>query len=803
MTHLIRRAFWLLLAMGACAEQKPAPEILSVSPARLPQQLEAEVTIEGRNFFTEIRGALESGAPQIDDGFVVRVADQEANEILSFAPQAVEALMPAGLPEGTQAVSITTPGGQTARLDNAVSVEPVMLFIEDGPAGNGQRIMDRSLQVGMSLSLFATVRFADGSFYRGEPVSWSISGSGGTLSEQSGNSTLFEATDVGVAMITASHPALGDVRLVLTVRRCTSNDDCIDPCHSTATCDGGTCVQPAPDKDSDEDGFIDIVCDGGNDCDDNPDACGSNCFPGNTAADGCDGFDQECDGEIDEDPDVTWYEDTDGDGFGKSDVSQVTCNAPAGFASDGSDCDDDPDSCGAACSPGADETLAAGNCADGQDNDCDQMTDDRDRSCIEPNTPPSVQMLVSPGLGSSATTFEGSVTTSDQEDPASALVVEWDWEGDGTFESSGTDSMHSFAADGRYLATARVRDTGGLETWTTFELVVSGGETIEVTTEIDESDANASPTTPGMTGLSLREALTYAAGLGTAAEIYVPPTFEISVGSPVALTGGPITLTADGAKLRCTGATDGLRVESSDNEIFGLVVENCVVGVRVQGSGNRLVRIQANNNSNVGVQLAASNNTLGPACELTANGIGVQLTRASTIRQSRLWRNTGEGVQVGSQADGSEVWGNVIFANRSGVVLSGARATSIRFNTVEGNVDHGVQLSGGAREVTLQCNILSNNGRHGLQASSSNFSERSNNDFFSNGNGPCTACSPQPSSFQLDPEFIDSANDDFRLSPFSALIDRCPDLGLDVNGAAPNNFNGDSPDIGGWESPYR
>ena len=50
------------------------------------------------------------------------------------------------------------------------------------------------------------------------------------------------------------------------------------------------CTQPA--------GFVSDSTD----CDDDPLACGNGCFPGNAAADVCDGNDQDCDSLVDEDP---------------------------------------------------------------------------------------------------------------------------------------------------------------------------------------------------------------------------------------------------------------------------------------------------------------------------------------------------------------------------------------------------------------------------------------------------------------------------------------------------------------------
>ncbi len=85
-----------------------------------------------------------------------------------------------------------------------------------------------------------------------------------------------------------------------------------------------------PDEvDADEDGFALGV-----DCDDddplvNPDA-----------DEICDGRDNNCDGSNDEGTLFTWYADSDGDGFGGTQFTAEACEAPEGYSSDSSDCDD-------------------------------------------------------------------------------------------------------------------------------------------------------------------------------------------------------------------------------------------------------------------------------------------------------------------------------------------------------------------------------------------------------------------------------------------------------------------------------
>ena len=79
----------------------------------------------------------------------------------------------------------------------------------------------------------------------------------------------------------------------------------------------------------------------------------------------CDGEDNDCDGEVDEEDAIdqpTWYADADGDGFGDPASSTTACDQPSGYTTDTQDCDDTD----ASVAPGAPEIAY-----DGVDQDCD------------------------------------------------------------------------------------------------------------------------------------------------------------------------------------------------------------------------------------------------------------------------------------------------------------------------------------------------------------------------------------------------------------------------------------------------
>jgi hypothetical protein len=96
------------------------------------------------------------------------------------------------------------------------------------------------------------------------------------------------------------------------------------------------------------------------DCDDNSNAI----YP--QAEEICDGLDNDCDEEVDEDVLEQFYLDSDGDGFGDDDVIEMGCEAPDNYVPNGNDCDDQD----VYSFPGAIEIC------DGLDNDCDEVVDE-------------------------------------------------------------------------------------------------------------------------------------------------------------------------------------------------------------------------------------------------------------------------------------------------------------------------------------------------------------------------------------------------------------------------------------------
>ncbi|MFA5816734.1 MAG: FISUMP domain-containing protein [Bacteroidales bacterium] len=99
------------------------------------------------------------------------------------------------------------------------------------------------------------------------------------------------------------------------------------------------------------------------------------------------------------------------------------------------------------------------------------------QSCAKENQPPVAQFTTDPVTGNDKTIFvmDASATT-DPDDKAETLVVIWDWEGDGIFDTQYATRKkgdHKYTKSGDYMVTLVVKDPRGLTDTLKVPLVVS------------------------------------------------------------------------------------------------------------------------------------------------------------------------------------------------------------------------------------------------------------------------------------------------------------------------------------------
>jgi PKD repeat protein len=105
------------------------------------------------------------------------------------------------------------------------------------------------------------------------------------------------------------------------------------------------------------------------------------------------------------------------------------------------------------------------------------LTDQTTKQVWVNNTPPSPSFATSPTSGNISTIFTvNASSSSDLEDPLGVLEVRWDWEDDGTWDttwSTTKTSQHQYLSIGTYTIRLEVRDTGGLADQTTEQVWVN------------------------------------------------------------------------------------------------------------------------------------------------------------------------------------------------------------------------------------------------------------------------------------------------------------------------------------------
>jgi hypothetical protein len=331
---------------------------------------------------------------------------------------------------------------------------------------------------------------------------------------------------------------------------------------------------------------------------------------------------------------------------------------------------------------------------------------------------------------------------------------------------------------------------------------------ILVTTVVDELDANATPTSPGPPGLSLREAVAYAKAQAGADVI----GFE-ALSGPVLLSSGlaiddqdALVISGGGQAVDCSAIGNAqacVTVSANDVTIESLELDACP-GKALLVDSTTSFRLESSTiqgcdgvqiNSNVGSAVVRGNRVD------SSSGDCFTVQAAAEMLDNEISNCGGVAIKVSSTvaAVGTVVRGNLIYLTDTGVLLGlNSDDSVVDHNTIGDASIDAINLAASVAGVFVRNNALVSS-QHGLNGSDGQFAARSNNLYWSNSAADCSGCTVDASSLLSDPLFENEAARDYRPQPLSPLVDAGVDTGADRNGSAAGNFNGTAPDIGYYE----
>jgi parallel beta-helix repeat protein len=185
-----------------------------------------------------------------------------------------------------------------------------------------------------------------------------------------------------------------------------------------------------------------------------------------------------------------------------------------------------------------------------------------------------------------------------------------------------------------------------------------------------------------------------------------------------------VSIATDARGVRVSGGTirgfvDGIVHYGSRSRVTGMTVaDNCLFGIVVSGTGNRVDTSRVTG-SDDGIALCEAQQAVVEANEVFGNfRYAVILSCGDGSNQNRVVRNIlhGNGLPAGDGGgvaifNGSEnrIVGNAVNGNWDGIWLSAATGTVVRDNTVNGNLSIGIAVSGSSPGNTLRGNTAYGN----------------------------------------------------------------------------------------------
>ncbi len=197
--------------------------------------------------------------------------------------------------------------------------------------------------------------------------------------------------------------------------------------YSDGTTDTASCARPVGYK------TVAELTSATGDCNDNEASINP------AAQEDCDGVDNNCDSQIDEGVQTTYYADTDSDGYGDPNNTVLDCALPSGYVTDNTDCDDTDNT----VNPG--ETEIVGN---GKDDDCNPLTPD-DVSVTDISITSPIDLST---INSSNIIVKGTINTSAEEigikvNGILAEIVGNEFVANGIFLELGENTLTAVATD--------------------------------------------------------------------------------------------------------------------------------------------------------------------------------------------------------------------------------------------------------------------------------------------------------------------------------------------------------------------
>jgi hypothetical protein len=328
-----------------------------------------------------------------------------------------------------------------------------------------------------------------------------------------------------------------------------------------------------------------------------------------------------------------------------------------------------------------------------------------------------------------------------------------------------------------------------------------------VTTAQDEADAGATPASPGKTGFSLREAITFANGQsGHQSITFDAAVSTIGLKSPLPTIQETLDITGmvvlDASANTSTSAC--LSVASSNVKLDSLEIHDCL-GEPVLFSSSTSTSNQLSNSylhDNAKAVVVYGDGAIISSCLITfsaAAGLDI-FGKNAQLQGNDIAASLATNYSIHDGANGAYMLANVSIGGGDGIGLGAITGITIWHSTIVDSVYAGLNV-GTATQVDARNNIFVGADTYGVRGADSAFTKLDHNLYFNNTSGNRNSGSLDATSVVGDPLFNDPTNFDYTLKVGSPAINKGFNLGVDRNGSTSGLYNGSAPDIGWTESP--